>query len=221
MGQKTNPIGLRLGIVKDWKSRWFPSEEGNFADLLEEDIMLRKYVQSRLQRAGISTIEIERAPKRVTINIHTARPGIVIGRKGAEVDKLRDELRHITDKDIYIVIQEIKSPELDAKLVADNIARQLEQRVSVKRAMKRAVLSAMRMGAEGIRIECAGRLGNIEIARREQELEGRVPLHTLRADIDFSRSTAFTKSGTTGVKVWICHGEILKPSPVPESSRDS
>ena len=206
MGQKTHPVGVRLGIVKDWSSRWFASKD--FSDLLQEDLMLRRYIKSRLQRASVAQVDIERAPKRVTITIHTARPGIVIGRKGAEVDKLRDELKHVTGKEIYININEIKRPELDAQLVADNIARQMEQRVSFRRAMKKAVASSIRMGAEGIKVVCAGRLGGAEMARVEKsEPAGRVPLHTLRADIDYARSTAFTTSGTVGVKVWICHGE--------------
>ena len=208
MGQKTHPIGFRLGVVKDWSSRWFAGRD--FADLLKEDMMLRRYISSRLQRASVASVDIERAPKRVTISIHTARPGIVIGRKGAEVDKLRDELKHVTGKEIYINIQEIKRPELNARLVADNISRQLEQRVSFRRAMKKAVASGMRMGAEGIKVRCAGRLGGAEMARVEKsEPAGRVPLHTLRADIDFAKSTAFTTSGTVGVKVWICHGEVV------------
>lgn len=207
MGQKTHPVGFRLGVVKDWRSRWFAGKD--FTELLKEDLMLRKYVRSRLQRAGVSIIEIERAPKRVTINIHTARPGIVIGRKGAEVDKLRDELKHVTGKDIYINIQEIKRPELDAHLVAENIARQLEQRVAFRRAMKKSIASSMRMGAEGVRIVCSGRLGGAEMARTERsEPAGRVPLHTLRADIDYAIATAYTISGTIGVKVWICKGEV-------------
>ncbi len=207
MGQKTHPIGFRLGIVKGWRSRWFA--EKDFTGLLKEDLMLRRYVRSRLQRAGVSAIEIERAPKRVTINIHTARPGIVIGRKGAEVDKLRDELKHVTGKDIYINIQEIKRPELDAYLVGENIARQLEQRVAFRRAMKKAIASTIRMGAEGIRVVCSGRLGGSEMSRRERsEPAGRVPLHTLRADIDYAAVTAYTMSGTIGVKVWICKGEV-------------
>jgi small subunit ribosomal protein S3 len=208
LGQKTHPIGFRLGVVKDWRSRWFAGKD--FTELLKEDLMLRRYVRSRLQRAGVSVIEIERAPKRVTINIHTARPGIVIGRKGAEVDKLRDELKHVTGKDIYINIQEIKRPELDAHLVAENIARQLEQRVAFRRAMKKAIASTMRMGAEGIRVVCSGRLGGAEMARTERsEPAGRVPLHTLRADIDYAVATAYTISGTIGVKVWICKGEVV------------
>lgn len=208
MGQKTHPIGVRLGIVKDWRSRWFANQD--FASLLQEDLMLRRYITSRLQRASVAQIDIERAPKRVTISIHTARPGIVIGRKGAEVDKLRDELKHLTGKEIYININEIKRPELNAQLVADNISRQLEQRVSFRRAMKKAVASAVRMGAEGIKVVCGGRLGGAEMSRVEKsEPAGRVPLHTLRADIDYARSTAYTTSGTVGVKVWICHGEKM------------
>jgi small subunit ribosomal protein S3 len=195
-----------LGIVKDWHSRWFANRD--FASLLQEDLMLRRYITSRLQRASVAQIDIERAPKRVTISIYTARPGIVIGRKGAEVDKLRDELKHLTGKEIYININEIKRPELNAQLVADNISRQLEQRVSFRRAMKKAVASAVRMGAEGIKVVCGGRLGGAEMSRVEKsEPAGRVPLHTLRADIDYARSTAYTTSGTVGVKVWICHGE--------------
>jgi small subunit ribosomal protein S3 len=209
VGQKTHPIGFRLGIVKDWSSRWFATRR-EYAELLREDQMLRRYIKSRLQRASVAQVEIERAPKRVTISIHTARPGIVIGRKGAEVDKLRDELKHITGKEIYINIQEIKRPELSAQLVADNIARQLEQRVSFRRAMKKAVASALRMGAEGIKIVCSGRLGGSEMSRRETtDPAGRVPLHTLRANIDYAFSTGYTISGTVGVKVWICHGDVV------------
>lgn len=207
MGQKTHPVGFRLGIIKTWQSNWY--SDRNMADLLQEDLMIRKYVKSRLSRAGISKVEIERAPKKVTITIHTARPGIVIGRKGAEVDKLRDELQHVTQKDVYINIQEIRRPETDAQLIADSIARQLEQRVSFRRAMKKAISSAMRMGAEGVKVSCSGRLGGAEMARKEAFNEGRVPLHTLRADIDYARSTAHTTYGCVGVKVWICKGEVL------------
>ena len=206
MGQKTHPYGFRLGVIKGWSSNWFA--EKDFAELLKEDMMLRRYIRQRLQRAGVSRINIERQPKRVTVEVHTARPGIAIGRRGAEVDKLRDELKELTGKDVSLNIQEIKKPELDAQLVADNLARQLEQRVSFRRVIKKAVASSMRMGAEGIRIACGGRLGGAEMARRERsEPAGRVPLHTLRADIDYATATAFTVSGTVGVKVWICHGE--------------
>ena len=214
MGQKTHPIGFRLGIVKDWSSRWFAGKE--FPDLLQEDLMLRRYIHSRLQRASVAGVDIERAPKRVTISIHTARPGIVIGRKGTEVDRLRDELKHLTGKEIYINIQEIKRPELNAQLVADNIARPLEQRVSFRRAVKKAIASTVRMGAEGIKVVCAGRLGGSEMSRVEKsEPAGRVPLHTLRADIDYATSTAFTTSGTCGVKVWICNGEVEEKQEQP------
>lgn len=209
MGQKTHPYGFRLGIVRGWRSNWFA--EKDFAALLKEDLMLRKYVKARLQRAGVSRINIERQPKRVTVEVHTARPGIAIGRRGAEVDKLRDELKQLTGKDVSLNIQEVKKPELDAQLVAENLARQLQQRVSFRRAIKKSVASAMRMGCEGIRIACAGRIGGSEMGRRERsEPAGRVPLHTLRADIDFAQATAYTGSGTVGVKVWICHGEVVE-----------
>lgn len=208
MGQKTHPVGFRLGISKTWNSRWYSQRD--FKDNLEEDIMLRRYVQKRLARAGVSKIEIERrTSKQVTVNILTARPGIVIGRKGMEVDKLRDELKLLTKKDVFINIVEIKHPELEAKLVAEGIARQLEQRVSFRRAMKKAVTSAMRLGAEGIRVACSGRLGGAEMARKEGYLVGRVPLHTLRADIDYATAISYTTYGTIGVKVWISKGEVL------------
>ena len=207
MGQKTNAIGLRLGIIKTWDSRWFAKRD--FPELLKEDTTIRRYIKERLQRAAVSKIEIERAPKRVVITVHTARPGIVIGRKGVEVDRLRDELQHLTQKEIHINIQEIRHPELDAQLVSETVARQLEQRVNFRRAMKKAVATAMRMGAEGIRIVSAGRLGGIEMARTERYAEGRVPLQTLRADIDYACSVAYTIYGTIGVKVWICKGEII------------
>ena len=209
MRQKTNPIGLRLGIIKSWNSNWF--DERLFAEKLREDLMLRNYIRNRLQRAGVSKIEIERTPKKVTLNIKTARPGIVIGRKGAEVDKLKEELKKVTAKDIQLNIEEIKRPELDAFLVAENISRQLEAKISFRRAMKKAIVSTMRMGAEGIRIRCAGRLGGAEMARSEEYKEGRIPLHTLRADIDYAQVTSFTTYGCIGVKVWICTGEVIAP----------
>ena len=208
MGQKTHPIGFRLGVIKTWQSNWYSDK--NMAELLQEDLMIRRYVKSRLTRAGISKVEIERAPQKATITIHTARPGIVIGRKGAEVDKLRDELQHLTKKEIYINIQEIRRPELDAQLIGDSIARQIEQRISFRRAMKKSITAAMRMGAEGIKITCGGRLGGAEMSRSESFNDGRVPLHTLRADIDYARSTAHTTYGCIGIKVWICKGEIIK-----------
>ncbi|MBN2414195.1 30S ribosomal protein S3 [bacterium] len=207
MGQKTNPIGNRLGFIKSWKSLWF--DERNFAQKLEEDLMLRKYIRNRLPNAGVSQIEIKRTPKRITLTINTARPGIVIGKKGSEVDKLKEELQRLTSQDIQINIHEIKRPELDAHLVAENVIRQLESKVSFRRAMKRAITSTMRMGAEGVRILCSGRLGGAEMARKEQYKDGRIPLHTLRADIDYASLTANTQYGTIGVKVWICKGEII------------
>ena len=209
MGQKTNPVGFRLGIIRDWESNWFGGR--NFRDKLKEDLYLRRYVRSRLQRAGVSTVQIERDPsdRRITVSIHTARPGIVIGRKGAEVDKLKEELQRVTKKDIQLNINEIKRPELDAYLVAENISHQLEAKIAFRRAMKKAITGTMRMGAEGVRVLCSGRLGGAEMARVEQYKEGRIPLHTLRADIDFARATAKTTYGTIGVKVWICRGEII------------
>lgn len=207
MGQKTNPVGLRLGVIKTWDSKWFAKKD--YAELLREDIFIRKYVTNRLQRAGIAKVEIERAPKKITVTIHTARPGIVIGRKGAEVDQLRDELHHITKKEIHVNIQEVEKPELNAQLVADLVASQLSQRVSHRRAMKKAIAASMRAGAKGIKIQCKGRLGGAEMARCEHYMEGRVPLHTLRADVDYARATAWTTYGTIGVKVWIFHGEKL------------
>ena len=208
MGQKTNPVGFRLGVIRTWDSNWYDKKD--FPSKLSEDLMLRKYVQARLARASVARIEIERTPKQITLTIHTARPGIVIGRKGAEVDKLREELQRLTGKDVQININEIKRPELDATLVAENIANQLVGKVSYKRAMKKAIMSAVRMGAEGIRIAVAGRLGGAEMARREQYKEGRIPLHTLRADIDYAIATAKTTYGTIGVKVWICKGEVIE-----------
>jgi small subunit ribosomal protein S3 len=214
LGQKTNPIGLRLGIIKSWSSRWFSSR--NFSDLLKEDITIRRYTMKRLEHAGIGQVDIFRAPRKVTLDIHTARPGIVIGRKGAEVDKLKEELQLLTKKEVVINIIEIKKPELCAKLVADSIAKQLEGRVSFRRAMKKAISSSMKLGAEGVKISCGGRLAGAEIARTEKYMEGRVPLHTLRADIDYASATAHTTYGCIGVKVWICKGEILGEEAVPE-----
>jgi small subunit ribosomal protein S3 len=207
LGQKVNPIGLRLGIIKNWNSSWF--DERNFADKLQEDLQLRKYIRNRLSKAAVSKIEIERTAKRVILTVHTARPGIVIGKKGAEVDKLREELRSLTGKEVQINIQEIKKPELDAYLVAENVARQLEGKISFRRAMKKAITSTMRLGAEGIKIMCSGRLGGAEMARTEQYKEGRIPLHTLRADIDYATATSNTTYGAIGVKVWIFNGEVI------------
>lgn len=209
MGQKTNPIGLRLGIIRGWDSKWFADR--NFADLLHEDLSIRQYINKRLDNAGISKFEIMRAPKRITVDIHTSRPGIVIGRKGAEVDKLREELQLLSGKEVTINIIEVKRPELEARLVAEGIARQLEGRINFRRAMKKSLAATMKMGAEGIKIVCGGRLGGAEIARVEKYMAGRVPLHTLRANIDFARATANTTYGTIGVKVWICRGMVLAP----------
>ncbi len=208
MGQKTNPVGFRLGVIRTWDSNWF--DEKDFDTKLAEDLMLRRYVKNRLQRASVAKVEIGRTPKRITLTIHTARPGIVIGRKGAEVDKLKEELQRLTGKDVQININEIKRPELDATLVAENIANQLVGKVSFKRAMKKSMMSSMRMGAEGIRIMVSGRLGGAEMARTEQYKEGRIPLHTLRADIDYATATAKTTYGAIGVKVWICKGEVIE-----------
>ncbi len=208
MGQKTHPYGFRLGIVKPWRSRWYARSE--FPAFLMEDELIRKYLKTRLGHAAISDVHVERRPGKVSVTIFTGRPGVVIGKRGAEVDKLRDELAQLTSKDIAINVEEIKRPETDAQLVADNIAHQLTQRISFRRAMKRALQNAMRMGAQGIRIRAAGRLGGAEIARSEGYREGRVPLHTLRADVDYATSTAKTTFGTIGVKVWIFKGEVVE-----------
>jgi len=208
MGQKVHPVGLRLGIVKTWDSRWFSQK--NYATLLHEDIKIRNIVKERLMHAGVAKVEIERAGQKAKINIHTARPGIIIGKKGAEVDKLKKDLEAMTGKQMYINIQEIRRPELDAQLVAENIALQLERRIAFRRAMKKAVTSALRLGAQGIKIKCAGRLAGAEIARTEWYREGRVPLHTLRADINYGFFEAKTTMGQIGVRVWIYRGDILQ-----------
>jgi small subunit ribosomal protein S3 len=217
MGQKVNPVGLRLGINRTWDSRWFADDD--YAQLLHEDIKLRDYLSRRLSQAGVSRIVIERPAKRARVTIHTARPGVVIGKKGADIEKLRADLAKMTKGEVNLNIVEIRKPELDAKLVAENIAQQLERRVAFRRAMKRAVQSAMRLGAQGIRITCGGRLGGAEIARVEWYREGRVPLHTLRADIDFGVATAKTTYGTCGVKVWVFKGEILAHDPMAQDKR--
>jgi small subunit ribosomal protein S3 len=208
MGQKTHPVGFRLGIVKPWVSRWFATKD--MPALLKEDELVRKYLHTRLGHAAIAEIHIERRPGKVTVTIHTGRPGVVIGKKGTEVDKLRDELAQLTGKEAAINVEEIKRPETSAQLVADNIAHQLQQRISFRRAMKRSIQSAMRMGAQGIKVRASGRLGGAEIARTEGYHEGRVPLHTLRADIDYATSTAKTTYGTIGIKVWIFKGEVVE-----------
>ncbi|TDI83175.1 MAG: 30S ribosomal protein S3 [Caldithrix sp.] len=207
MGQKTHPVGFRLGIIRDWESNWF--DERGFANKLNEDLMLREYIRKRLQNAAISAIHIRRTPQRITLTIHTARPGIVIGRKGAEVDKLKEELQRLSDKDVQLNISEIKKPELDAYLVGENIANQLAAKIPFRRAMKKAVMSTMRMGAEGVKIACGGRLGGAEMARKEAYKDGRIPLHTLRADIDYAKVTSHTPYGAIGVKVWIFKGEVI------------
>jgi len=208
MGQKTHPHGFRLGVIKNWKSRWYA--EGDFPELLKEDETIRQYLHRRLAHAAISTVEIERKPSKIVVTVNTARPGVVIGKRGSEVDKLRDELQVVTDSEVSINVEEVQRPELDAHLVADNIAHQIRQRISFRRAMRRAVQSAMRAGAEGIKIQCSGRLGGAEIARREGYEEGRVPRHTLRADIDYAQITAKTTYGTVGVKCWIFNGEVVE-----------
>lgn len=207
MGQKVNPIGFRLGIVKGWDSNWYGGK--TFADKLVEDEEIRKYINARITKGGISKIIIERTLKRVTITVNTARPGVVIGKGGAEVDKIKEELKNLTGKDIQINIFEIKRPELDAKLVGESIAQQLKARISFRRAMKQSIASSMRVGAQGIKVKLSGRLGGAEMARSEQYKEGRIPLHTLRADIDYALSEALTVYGKIGIKVWIFKGEVF------------
>ncbi len=212
MGQKVNPIGIRLGINRTWDSRWYA--EANYGQLLHEDIRIRAFLRKKLAAAGVSKIVIERPAKKARVTIHTARPGVVIGRKGQDIEVLRREIAAMTTADVHLNIVEIRKPEVDAQLVAENVAQQMERRVSIRRAMKRAVQSAMRMGAEGIRINCAGRLGGAEIARLQWYREGRVPLHTLRANIDYGEARALTTYGICGVKIWIYKGEILAHDPM-------
>ena len=207
MGQKAHPVGLRLGLIRSWDSNWY--DEKGFEQKLQEDLTIRNYVRSRLKKAGISRIVIERTPKQASITIHTSRPGIVIGRSGKEIAQLEEELKKITKREVKILIHEIKRPELDAYLVAEVIASQIEGRISFRRTMKQAITAGMRMGGEGVRVRCGGRLGGAEIARSEEYKDGRIPLHTLRADIDYANATAYTIYGTIGVKVWICRGEVL------------
>jgi small subunit ribosomal protein S3 len=207
MGQKVNPVGFRLGIIRGWDSSWFGGN--TFADKLVEDQKIRKYVNARIPKGGISKVVIERTLKRITLTIHTARPGVVIGKGGTEVDKIKEELKKLTNKDVQINIFEIKRPELDAKLVGESIAQQLEARIAFRRAMKQAIASAMRVGSEGIKVKLSGRLGGAEMARTEQYKEGRIPLHTLRADIDYAVSEAQTVYGKIGIKVWVFKGEIF------------
>ena len=217
MGQKIHPIGLRLGIIKDWESKWYA--EKNFPDLIQEDQTLRRHIKKRLGRAGISRIEIERAANRVRITIHSARPGIIIGRGGTGIDALKKELEALTGKQIQLNVQEIRRAELEAALVAQNVAGQLERRIAYRRAMKQAVARSLRSGAKGIRIACAGRLAGAEIARYEWYRDGRVPLHTLRADIDFGTAEALTTYGRIGVKVWIYRGDVLPERRRPGEAR--
>jgi small subunit ribosomal protein S3 len=218
MGQKVNPIGLRLGINRTWDSRWY-AERGEYGRLLHEDLEIRAWLMKELKQASVSKVVIERPHKKCRITIYSARPGVVIGKKGADIDRLRKKIAEMTKSEVHINIVEVRKPEIDASLVAASIAQQLERRVAFRRAMKRAVQTAMRMGAEGIRINCGGRLGGAEIARTEWYREGRVPLHTLRADIDFGSATAKTAYGTCGVKVWIFKGEILEHDPMASERR--
>ena len=208
MGQKVNPIGFRLGYIKNWESVWYAGKK-DYANKLHEDLKIRRMVKSRLFHAGLAKIEIERSGDQLRLNLHTARPGVIIGRKGAEVDKLKADLDKMTDADVYINIREIKKPETNAILVAESVAAQLEKRIAFRRAMKKSVGSALRFGANGIKISCSGRLGGAEIARTEWYREGRVPLHTLRADIDYGAAEARTTYGRIGIKVWIYHGDVL------------
>jgi small subunit ribosomal protein S3 len=207
MGQKTHPKIFRVGVIESWDSKWYAARD--YPQLLHEDFRIKKFLKERLYHAGISKIEIERAANKAKVNIYTARPGIVIGKKGAEIDKLKQELSRLTSREVYINIHEVRRPDLDAQLVAENVALQLERRVSFRRAMKESVSRAMRMGAQGIKIQCAGRLAGAEIARTEWYREGRVPLHTLRADISYGFAEAKTTYGVIGVKVWIFRGEVL------------
>jgi len=217
MGQKVKPIGLRLGINRTWDSRWYADER--YTDYLHEDLAIRKLLNKKLAQAGISKIIIERPAKKARISIHSARPGVVIGKKGQDIDVLRKEIQKMTDTEVQLNIVEVKKPELDAQLVADSVAQQLEKRVAFRRAMKRVIQSAMRLGAGGIKVACSGRLGGAEIARTEQYREGRVPLHTLRADIDYGTSTARTTYGACGIKVWIYKGEIMAHDPMAQDKK--
>ncbi len=218
MGQKINPIGLRLGVNRTWDSRWY-ADTGDYGNLLHEDLKIRKYVMDELKQAAIAKVVIERPHKKCRVTIHSARPGLIIGKKGADIEKLRRKLADLTNVDTSLNIVEVRKPEVDATLIAQSIAQQLERRVAFRRAMKRAVQSAMRLGAEGIRINCAGRLGGAEIARMEWYREGRVPLHTLRADVDYGTAEANTAYGICGVKVWVFKGEILEHDPMASERR--
>jgi small subunit ribosomal protein S3 len=218
MGQKVNPIGLRLGVNRTWDSRWY-ADTKDYGDLLHEDLRIRKFIEKKCASSGISRVIIERPHKKCRVTIHAARPGVIIGKKGADIETLRKSIAAFTESELHLNIVEVRKPEIDAALVAENIAQQLERRVAFRRAMKRAVQNAMRMGALGIRINCAGRLGGAEIARTEWYREGRVPLHTLRADIDYAHAEALTAYGITGIKVWIFKGEIMEHDPAARDRR--
>jgi len=207
LGQKVNPVGFRLGIIRSWDSKWF--EEKNYAKWLHQDIKLREYVKEKLDAAGIAKVEIERAANKVKVSVHTARPGIVIGKRGAEIDKIKKDLQKFTENEVFLNVVEVRKAEIDAQLVAENIAQQLQRRIAFRRAMKKSMQTALKFGAKGIRVACSGRLGGAEMARYEWYREGRVPLHTLRADIDYGTATAFTTYGAIGVKCWIFRGEVL------------
>lgn len=217
MGQKVNPVGLRIGVNRTWDSRWYADQ--SYAKQLAEDLKIRRFLEKRLTQAGISRVVVERPARKARITIYTARPGVVIGKKGQEIENLRKELSQLCSGEVSLNIVEVRKPELDAKLVAENIAQQLQKRVTFRRAMKRAVQSAMRLGAQGIKVTCSGRLGGAEIARTEWYREGRVPLHTLRANIDFGRETAHTPYGTCGIKVWVFRGEIMEHDPMAYDKR--
>ena len=218
MGQKVNPIGMRLGVNRTWESRWY-AEKGEYANLLHEDLKIRTMVFKELRQAGISRVVIERPHKKCRVTIHSARPGVIIGKKGADIEKLKQRIGKMTDSEVVLNIVEVRKPEIDAKLVGENIAQQLERRVGFRRAMKRAVQSAMRLGAQGVRINCAGRLGGAEIARTEWYREGRVPLHTLRAEVDYGEATAQTTYGAIGIKVWVFKGEVIGHDPMAQDKR--
>jgi small subunit ribosomal protein S3 len=220
MGQKINPVGLRLQINRTWDSRWFANTK-EYGDLLHEDLKIRAFIRKEAAQAGVSRIVIERPHRKCRVTIYTARPGVIIGKKGADIENLRKKVAALTKSELHLNIVEVRRPEIDAQLVAENVAQQLERRVSFRRAMKRAVQNAMRMGAQGIRINCAGRLGGAEIARTEWYREGRVPLHTLRADIDYAMAEAFTAYGQIGIKVWIFKGEIMEHDPSARDRRQS
>lgn len=219
MGQKVNPIGMRLGVNRTWESRWY-ADKGEYANLLHEDLKIRNMLFKELRQAGVSRVVIERPHKKCRVTIHSARPGVIIGKKGADIEKLKQRIAGMTDSEVVLNILEVRKPEIDAQLVAESVAQQLERRVGFRRAMKRAVQSAMRLGAQGIRINCGGRLGGAEIARTEWYREGRVPLHTLRADIDYGVAEAMTAYGICGVKIWIFKGEIMEHDPMARDRRE-